>query len=99
MLPCCCWFLCHVSHQLLSFFHTFILKTYIVPLQETTTQRFSQPSHGQRRRTLERCKIWKGGPSEGTAALLWFDGSSCLHCVPFSHNACEPLDYASEGGR
>jgi len=34
--------------------------------------RRSQPSHGQRRRTSERCKIWKckiskGGPSEGTA--------------------------------
>src|SRR6218665_3526686 len=32
-------------------FHSFILKTYIAPLQETTTQRRSQPSHGQKRRT------------------------------------------------
>ena len=46
---------------------SFILETYIAPLQETT-QRRSQPSHGQRRSTSERCKIWKGGPSEGTAA-------------------------------
>src|SRR6218665_401714 len=33
------------------FIHSFILKTYIAPLQETTTQRRSQPSHGQKRRT------------------------------------------------
>jgi len=30
-----------------SFIHSFILETYIAPLQETTTQRRSQPSHGQ----------------------------------------------------
>src|SRR6218665_445887 len=40
---------------------------YIAPRQETTTQRCSKPSHGQGR-TSERCKIWKGGPPEGTAA-------------------------------
>src|SRR6218665_2922868 len=34
-----------------SFIHSFILETYIAPLQESTTQRRSQPSHGQRRRT------------------------------------------------
>src|SRR6218665_3289462 len=34
-----------------SFIHSFILETYIAPLQETTTQRHSQPSHRQRRRT------------------------------------------------
>src|SRR6218665_503092 len=28
--------------------HSFILETYIAPLQETTTQRRSQPSHGQK---------------------------------------------------
>src|SRR6218665_4029120 len=33
------------------FIHSFILETYIAPLQETTTQRRSQPSHGQKRRT------------------------------------------------
>src|SRR6218665_2752877 len=48
--------------------HSFILETYIAPLQETTTQRRSQPSHGQKRRTSERCKIWKGGPSARNAA-------------------------------
>src|SRR6218665_1744232 len=50
------------------FIHSFILETYIAPLQETTTQRCSQPSHGQKRRTSERCKIWKGGPSARNAA-------------------------------
>jgi len=43
-----------------SIIHSFILETYIAPLQDTTTQRHSQPSHGQRRRTRRRCKIWKG---------------------------------------
>ena len=32
-----------------SFIHSFIMETYIAPLQDTTTQRCSQPSHGQRR--------------------------------------------------
>src|SRR6218665_309854 len=56
------------SVALCLFIHSFILETYIAPLQETTTQRCSQPSHGQRRRTSEICKILKGGPSKGTAA-------------------------------
>jgi len=34
------------------FIHSFILETYIAPLQDTTTQRRSQPSHGQRRRYI-----------------------------------------------
>jgi len=50
------------------FLHSFILETYIAPLQETTTQRRSQPSHGQKTRTSERCRIWKGGPSARNAA-------------------------------
>ena len=50
------------------FIHSFILETYIAPHQETTTQRRYQPSDRQRRWTWKRCKIWKGGPSEGTAA-------------------------------
>src|SRR6218665_1427178 len=50
--------------------HSFILETYIAYLQETTTQRRSQLSHGLKRRASERCKIWKGGPSEGTAAQM-----------------------------
>src|SRR6218665_3577620 len=50
------------------FIHSFIHETYIALLQETTTQRRSQPSHGQKRRTSERCKIWKGGPSGRNAA-------------------------------
>ena len=37
-------------------------------VQETTTQRRFQPSHGQRRRTSESCKIWNGGPSAKNAA-------------------------------
>src|SRR6218665_2471358 len=51
-----------------TFIHSFILETYIAPRQETTTQRRPQPSHGQKRRTSERCKIWKGGPSARNAA-------------------------------
>src|SRR6218665_491470 len=50
------------------FIHSFILETYIAPLQETTTQRRPQPSHGQKRRTSEKCKIWKGRPSARNAA-------------------------------
>ena len=34
------------------YFHSFILETYIAPLQETTTQRRSQPSHGQKKKDL-----------------------------------------------
>jgi len=44
------------------------LEIYIEHLKETTTQSRSQPSHGQKRRTWERCKIWKGGPSATNAA-------------------------------
>src|SRR6218665_3149991 len=51
-----------------SFIHSFILETYIATLQETTTQRRSQPSHGQKRRTSERCKILKGGSSARNVA-------------------------------
>jgi len=41
--------------------HSFILETFMVPLQEITTQRCSQLSHGQRRRTSESCKFgWVG---------------------------------------
>src|SRR6218665_2612775 len=32
--------------------YSFILDTYIAPLQDTTTQRHSQPSHGQRRKKI-----------------------------------------------
>ena len=58
----------HVHISMHQFIHSFILDTYITPLQEATTQRRSQPSHGQKRRTSERCKIWKGGPSARNAA-------------------------------
>src|SRR6218665_3803706 len=59
------------------FIHSFVLETYIEPLQETTTQRCSQPSHGQRRRTSERFKIRKGGHSARNAAhIIPFDGST-----------------------
>src|SRR6218665_3513130 len=34
-----------------SLINSFILETYVAPLQDTTTQRRSQSSHGQRRRT------------------------------------------------
>jgi len=40
-----------VENPRLKFIHSFILETYIAPLQETTTQRRSQPSHEQKRRT------------------------------------------------
>jgi len=45
---------------LCSFIRSFILKTYIAPLQETTTQRRSQPSHGQKRKTWERLSVVTG---------------------------------------
>ena len=39
------------SRLIHSFIHSFILETYIAPFQETrpTTQRRSQPSHGQKK--------------------------------------------------
>ena len=51
-----------------SFMHSFILETYIAPLQDTTTQGRSQPSQGQGRRTWGRCKILKGRSSARNAA-------------------------------
>jgi len=56
------------SHHFRTYFHSFILETYIAPLRDTTTQRRSQPSHGQRRNTWGKCKIWKGGSSARNAA-------------------------------
>jgi len=62
------------KHQKLGHWHfsfislSFITETYIALLQDTTTQRRSQPSHSQRRRTWGRCKIWKGGPSARNVA-------------------------------
>jgi len=53
---------------LLQHIHSFILETYVAPLQDTTTLRRSQPSHSQRRRTSGRCKIWKGRSSARNAA-------------------------------
>src|SRR6218665_2400061 len=35
--------------RIVLFIHSFILETYIAPLQEITTQRRSQPSHEQKR--------------------------------------------------
>jgi len=49
-----------VNQNRYSFIHSFIPETYIAPLQDITTQRRSQPSHGQRRRIWGRCKILKG---------------------------------------
>jgi len=60
--------LIYVLYYIYLSIHTLILDTYIGPLPETTTQRRFQPSHGQRRMTSERCKIWKGGPSARNAA-------------------------------
>src|SRR6218665_1092141 len=62
------WMLRQIDKTGFSFIYSFILETYIAPLQETTTQSSSQPSHRQRRRTSERCKIWKCGSPEGTTA-------------------------------
>ena len=45
----------------LNFIHSFILETYIAPLQDTTTQRRSQPSHGQRRSLEGVEKFGRGG--------------------------------------
>jgi len=55
------------ASQSSTFKYSFIHET-IASLQETTTQMHSEPSHRLKRRTWERCKIWKDGPSEGTAA-------------------------------
>jgi len=38
-----------LAQKIMSSSHSFIVKTYIAPLQDTTTQRRSQPSRGQRR--------------------------------------------------
>src|SRR6218665_4018783 len=72
---CCCFYLVGLLSvnnknlwSWLRFIHSFILETYIEPLRETTTQRRSQPSHEQKRRTSERCKILKGGSSARNAA-------------------------------
>jgi len=46
-----------------SHFHSFILETYIASLQETTTHRHSQPSHGQKRRTSESRACFKKNSS------------------------------------
>jgi len=43
-------YLAHFRKFIHSFIHSFILETYMAPLREITTQRRSQPSHGQRRR-------------------------------------------------
>src|SRR6218665_1149613 len=64
--------------------YSFILETYIAPLKETITHRRSKPSHGQRRSTSERCKIWKGGPPEGTAAKRGF------HSMPMDPQPKKP---------
>ena len=66
-LKCGFPFMRQFSWTIASFIHSIVMETYIAPLKETTTQKRSQPSHGQRR-TWERCKIWMGGPSEGIAA-------------------------------
>src|SRR6218665_798341 len=43
---------CFDKHFLIHLFvNSLILETFIAPLQDTTTQRRSQPSHGQRRGT------------------------------------------------
>ena len=56
------------GERFLIFIQSVILETYIAPLQNTTTQRRSQPSHGQRKKTWGKCKIWKGGSSARNAA-------------------------------
>ena len=75
---CVCMYVCeyvcmHASIYVARhfFIHSFIPETYIAPLQDTTTQRHSQPSHGQRRKTwgksknLERRVISKERSSTG----------------------------------
>jgi len=54
--------------------HSFILETYIAPLQDTTTQRRSQPIHGQRRKNWGRCKNWKGKERSSTGRSFHADG-------------------------
>src|SRR6218665_1839562 len=53
-----------------SFIYSFILGTYIAPLQDTTTQRRSQPSHGPvtaKEEGLEGdVKFGRGGHQQGT---------------------------------
>ena len=51
-------------------YFSFILETYIAPLQNTTTQRRSHPSHGKKRKTSGKCKMWKGGSSARNAPQL-----------------------------
>jgi len=71
--------------------HSFILETYSASSRHyhRPTQRRSQPSHGQRRRTSGRCKIWKGGPCicnerSSTARSFHADGpttENALRCT------------------
>src|SRR6218665_1069936 len=49
-----------------TFIHSFILETYIAPLQETTTQRRSQPSHGQKEGLQRDVKFGRVGHQQGT---------------------------------
>src|SRR6218665_2599330 len=53
---------------LYSFIHSFILETYIAPLQDTATQRRSQPSHGQRRRMAPQVSL--EGPAKNSILSL-----------------------------
>src|SRR6218665_2032543 len=48
------------------FLHSFILEIYIAPLQETTTQRRSQPSHGQKEGLQRDVKFGRVGHQQGT---------------------------------
>src|SRR6218665_1114128 len=43
-----------------SFIRSFVLETYIAPLQETTTQRRSQPSHGQKKEDFREMSNLEG---------------------------------------
>src|SRR6218665_1740076 len=56
---------CSTEYYIVECILSFILKTYISPVQETQSR--YQPSHYQSRKTSDRCRIWKGRSSARNA--------------------------------
>src|SRR6218665_2462821 len=59
------------KYRILHFINSFIHSGDLYSaLQDITIQRRSQLSHGKRRTTSERCKIWKGGSSANKGEII-----------------------------
>src|SRR6218665_940823 len=74
------------------FLHSFILEIYIAPLQETTTQRRSQPSHGQKEGLQIDVKFGRVGHQQGTQLK-----GEIIPCS-WTHNRKGPLLHNSQTG-